>query len=565
MWTKRIRYVTKGQELGAYLDEMDNFHDFLIGSFSYDSQKKVVSLTIDEDKLGDDHTNSTALIWNLECEGVSHFVMQNMDGLSKWWISEIELRDEQLQFQLVNGYFSFKMKSFQLGIPFEILHRPNPKIPRLHIDYLFQEFQATKTIDEVGFTLASNPLVDLRFFGYDETEDLPYWISLPEGGRFETVNDLFDATVFDGKSLRERWSEVTIYSISGLSLDDWLTSAGHSVETHVFDPDEEGYGFFINGVELDGFVDEDRDCPNCGNSQCYMDEYDESFCPFCNIWMYDDWWDKDDTRYFKKRPLEPELLWRPNKELTFCSVVYSPHGKPYTYYCPDLTIVEGDWVLVPVGKGNFKKEARVEKVFKAPANQPPYPLKKIKSIFGKLPSTAQELQVIRDKIVLNGKVCDLSEGKISSDSSIAFDMLKTPIGHFWLELNSEPIQISVATHYPEDGDKYFVEGAYHIKPYQVDFENFRHLKICTDLDLREARMIDNLGGEHQDGYNWQLGEYDIGITAHPYSYMEYEVEETPFGLPFYSEWYDEYRHLYGFTVAWKYYVSDEDVSVWYNM
>ncbi|WP_447449698.1 hypothetical protein [Streptococcus halotolerans] len=44
--------------------------------------------------------------------------------------------------------------------------------------------------------------------------------------------------------MKERWSEVIIYGISGQSLDDWLTFAEHSVDTHVFES-EEDYALFI--------------------------------------------------------------------------------------------------------------------------------------------------------------------------------------------------------------------------------------------------------------------------------------------------------------------------------
>ena len=44
--------------------------------------------------------------------------MEDMDGLSKWWISEILMDDDNIQFQLVNGYFSFKMES--AGLPYYV-------------------------------------------------------------------------------------------------------------------------------------------------------------------------------------------------------------------------------------------------------------------------------------------------------------------------------------------------------------------------------------------------------------------------------------------------------------
>ena len=110
-----------------------------------------------------------------------------------------------------------------------------------------------------------------------------------------------------------------------------------------------------------------------------------------------------------------------------------------------------------------------------------------------------------------------------------------------------------------------MEGSYHLKPFEPDFVDFKSLSICTDIDFRTARLIDNLGGEHQYGNNWQLDDLDIGIVAHPYSYSEYEVEETILGIPYYRQWIKDYKDLFGFSVAWKYYTSDEDESIWHNM
>lgn len=567
MWTKRRAYVTESKQLQDYLEKEDGFHDFIIGSFSFDSQLNTLEMTIEEDYTLSDISNAPALVWNLSCQGVSHFVVESMDGLSKWWLSELLFDGDTFQVQLVNGYFSFKASSFSLGIPHKTATNFGVEISRLLLDYLLQEIKAGKIVDEISFAFESDSGEAIIFISVSDHVDEPYWLGLsdsPDSKRFKEIDELFKAKIYDGKSLKERWSEVIIYGISGQSLDDWLTFAEHSVDPHVFES-EEDYALFINGVELDGFIDEDSDCKICGANQCYLDDYDEYFCPFCNQWVHDDWWDKEDIHYFKKRPLEPALLWKPNKELRFCQVAYHQNGKPYTYYCPDESISEGDWVSVPVGKQKLEKEAQVINVFESQANKPPFPLSKIKAVSKKLPSMTQDVEETVNELTQNGLICDLSKEKLPADSSVAYDLLKTPVGHFWLELNQQPIKMFVKTNYPADGSKYFVEGSYFIKPHQTDFVDFKQLCLCTDIDFRSARLIDNLGGEHQVGYNWQVKEYDIGLASHPYSYMEDEVSETPVGLPLYVEWYEDYKHLYGFSVAWKYYLSDEDLSVWYNV
>ena len=566
MWTERKQYLNQFIEISDYLKKHGFFHDFLIGSFSYDSQEKSILLTIEEDFTSTDNSNSPSLIWDLKCKGVHDFLMEDMDGLSKWWISEILMDDDNIQFQLVNGYFSFKMESASLGIPQEINQNSVPKVSTLHIDYLIQEFKAGMNVDETSFTFEKDNQDLLRYIGYSENDPLPYWAGLcdlPNGRRFQTADELFEAKIYDGKSLKERWDEVTIYSINSFPLDDWLSCLPHSVETTVYEP-ENDYALYINGVELEGFIDEDSICKTCGANQCYLDDYDEYFCPYCNLWMYKDFWDRDETHYFKKRPLEPELLWKPSKELNFCNVRFFPNDKEYVYYCPDESIEKYDWIEVPVGEKSHLKEAQVTEVFKRQANKPPFPLEKIKKVERKLSTINEKILETQNSLLSEGVICDLSEAKNIVNSKQAYDILKTPIGSFWLELNGSPIKISIGAYYPNNDDEYYVEASYYIKPLNPDFEKFKSLTICSDIDLRSARLIDNLGGEHKEGYNWQIDNIDLGIVAHPYSYLEQEVSETPVGLPYYVEWIEKYKELYGYTVAWKYFVSDEDLSVWFN-
>ncbi|MBO4108576.1 hypothetical protein, partial [Streptococcus suis] len=198
-----------------------------------------------------------------------------------------------------------------------------------------------------------------------------------------------------------------------------------------------------------------------------------------------------------------------------------------------------------VGKQAVKKDVPVVAIITAPADRPPYPLDKIKTVLGKSREWSEMIAEKLENLLTHGHTCDLSEEKIPADSSVAYDLLKTPVGNFWLELNGHPIKMSILALYPKPEDKYFVEGSYHIKPFDTNFVDFKCLTICTDIDLRKARLIDNLGGESQQGNNWQVGDYDIGIVAHPYSYYENEVDEDILGIPYYCNWIEDYKHLFG--------------------
>lgn len=76
------------------------------------------------------------------------------------------------------------------------------------------------------------------------------------------------------------------------------------------------------------------------------------------------------------------------------------------------------------------------------------------------------------------------------------------IGNFWLEFNGFFIKIFIGVYYLNNDEEYYVEVFYYIKFFNLDFEKFKLLIICLDIDLRSLRLIDNLGGEYKEGYNW---------------------------------------------------------------
>lgn len=55
----------------------------------------------------------------------------------------------------------------------------------------------------------------------------PYWAGycdVPDGCEFKTAQELFEAKIYDGKSIKDRWSELVIINFGGISVYDWKES-----------------------------------------------------------------------------------------------------------------------------------------------------------------------------------------------------------------------------------------------------------------------------------------------------------------------------------------------------
>ncbi|HEL2739297.1 TPA: hypothetical protein UDO34_002174 [Streptococcus suis] len=171
-----------------------------------------------------------------------------------------------------------------MGIPHKTTTDGHPAITRLQYDYFLQEFEAGMMPGETNFSFETDEENELCSFGYSKEAEQPYWIrenKQTDEKRFTSSALLFSSPLFYGKSLRERWDEVVIYSIASQSLNDWLSYADHSVETLVSEP-EDDCSLYINGVELDGFINEEgKSCPTCGRNTCYLEDYDDYCCPYC--------------------------------------------------------------------------------------------------------------------------------------------------------------------------------------------------------------------------------------------------------------------------------------------
>lgn len=78
-------------------------------------------------------------------------------------------------------------------------------------------------INDTSFCFIDDPKRIEHFIGYLPQQEL-YWVGFCdiEGGcDFKTAKELFEAPIFDGKSIKDRWNEVEIIAIGGINVDEW--------------------------------------------------------------------------------------------------------------------------------------------------------------------------------------------------------------------------------------------------------------------------------------------------------------------------------------------------------
>ena len=97
-------------------------------------------------------------------------------------------------------------------------------------EFFLRELTVGVNIDETCFYFSDDPNEEEHYLGYLPQYDKPYWVGycdIDGGCDFDTAEELVQAKIFNGKSLKERWNRVVICSIEGLSYEDWLEDFEH--------------------------------------------------------------------------------------------------------------------------------------------------------------------------------------------------------------------------------------------------------------------------------------------------------------------------------------------------
>ena len=347
-------------------------------------------------------------------------------------------------------------------------------------------------------------------------------------------------------------------------MGKWTCRCGQAMNDHKA-PDPNAYSVYSDELLVEIMNKKD------GNDTIsYEDISEASFymwkCPNCGSFMVFGEEDNKDcfTFYERQTSAKAESLFDPNQELNIVVVEFQEGGNGYTYICDDPTIHVGHAVIVPTGKENTEKTALVVQKYHALPKDITFPVEKLKCVirrytdFDPLTST-----IVCANIVKHGRILDACLKKVKVDSKQIYNGIKTPLGHFWLELNGVPIPMKISQIQARD-KKYQVDGAFYIKPAKVNYRKFFTLELCADFDIDASRWIDVLSDENVWGNTWEMNGLQFGITAGESLEFEDEVVARKFSrIPLYYDWHPEFEDYYGFSIAWKKYESDSDLSIFF--
>ena len=347
-------------------------------------------------------------------------------------------------------------------------------------------------------------------------------------------------------------------------MGKWTCRCGQAMNDHQA-PDPNAYSVYSDELLEDIFNNTDEHdrisyediseasfymwkCPNCGSLMVFGEEDN----PGCF------------TFYERQTSEKVEPLFDPDQELNLVVVEFQEGGNGYTYICDDPSIHIGHGVIVPTGKENIEKIALVVQKYHAYPRDITYPVEKLKRVIRRYSIFDPETSKIVCKNILeHGRILNACSKKVKIESKQIYHAIKTPLGYFWLELNRVPIPMKITQIQVQD-KRYQVDGAFYIKPAKVNYRKLLELELCADFDIDASRWIDVLSDENVWGNTWEMNGLQFGITAGESPEFEDEVVARKFSrIPLYYDWHPEFEDYYGFSLAWKKYESDSDLSIFF--
>ena len=96
-------------------------------------------------------------------------------------------------------------------------------------NFILRQFECgDERVDETKFYFKTDPQEIEHFIGFLPQYEEPFWAGccdIPDGCSFKTATELFEAKIYDGRSIKDRWDELVLVSIGGVNIDDWAESS----------------------------------------------------------------------------------------------------------------------------------------------------------------------------------------------------------------------------------------------------------------------------------------------------------------------------------------------------
>ena len=98
-------------------------------------------------------------------------------------------------------------------------------MPQISFDFFLAQLKRGKIMDETSFYFVNEVDEPEHYIGCLLEYAKPYWSGLcdiPNGTEFSTAEELVNAPIYNGQSIKERWYDIRNESLGGLSVEDYL-------------------------------------------------------------------------------------------------------------------------------------------------------------------------------------------------------------------------------------------------------------------------------------------------------------------------------------------------------
>ncbi len=88
-------------------------------------------------------------------------------------------------------------------------------------------------VDETAFYFKNDINQVEHYIGFLPEYDKPFWAGycdISNGCEFKTAEELFNAKIYDSKSIKQRWNEIVFIQIAGVDINEWADVFGIKVD-----------------------------------------------------------------------------------------------------------------------------------------------------------------------------------------------------------------------------------------------------------------------------------------------------------------------------------------------